>query len=118
MPRTEALKKAQHKYQQKTVKTVAVKLHSVLDSDIINRLDTVDSKQGYIKTLIRGEIYRDELNELMELYGRVSKKNINSIGTDVLEYRIERFYEYGLISVEKYKEMIDFLTKLRKSQLM
>lgn len=57
MPRSEALKRAQKKYQHNTNKSVVIKLHKEYDEDIIEHLETVKSKQGYIKELIRKDMY-------------------------------------------------------------
>ncbi len=48
-----------HRYEQKTIKSVLVKLHKEYDEDLIERLNSVPSKQGYIKQLIRDDIKRD-----------------------------------------------------------
>lgn len=45
-------KRASHQYH--------LELHKANDADIIRKLDTVDNKQGYIKTLIRRDIQGDK----------------------------------------------------------
>ncbi len=56
--RSEALKKAQEKYKKEKTKIVNIRLHNDKDADIIQKLDEVGSKQGYIKALIREDIDR------------------------------------------------------------
>lgn len=46
----------QAKYDAKTARRYSLKLHRELDKDIIQKLDSVDSIQGYIKRLIRTDI--------------------------------------------------------------
>lgn len=48
--------KASAKYDKANTKGVYLKLNTKTDSDIINRLDQVDNKQGYIKELIKADI--------------------------------------------------------------
>ena len=54
--RSEALKKAQKKYKKESTTIVNIRLHNELDADIIERLQGVGNKQGYIKKLIRADI--------------------------------------------------------------
>lgn len=58
---TEAQKRAQSKYDAKATIQYHLKLNRVTDADIIDRLDAVaelETKQGYIKRLIRQDIDR------------------------------------------------------------
>lgn len=43
-------------YHKRASRQYHLELHKVNDADIIRKLDTVDNKQGYIKTLIRRDI--------------------------------------------------------------
>lgn len=57
MARTDALKKAQDKYQKNTYVNKTVKLHKRTDKDIINHLETIDMKfPSYVRELIRRDI--------------------------------------------------------------
>lgn len=47
---------AQDRYDRKNTKQYHLKLNLRTDSDIIEKLDTVGSKQGYIKRLIREDM--------------------------------------------------------------
>ena len=49
---------AQAKYDSTHCKSYSLKLNLENDSDIIDRLEEVESKQGYIKELIRQDISR------------------------------------------------------------
>lgn len=51
---------AQTRYKKKAVKVVTLALNRNTDSDILNKLDNVPNKQGYIKQLIRADIAKDK----------------------------------------------------------
>lgn len=53
---TEAQKKASAKWEAKSITQVKMKLHNKWDKDILDKLDSVGNKQGYIKQLIRDDI--------------------------------------------------------------
>lgn len=55
MPRSEALAKAQERYQAK-LKQVKFWLNPATDRDVIARLDSVESKGKYIIKLVREDI--------------------------------------------------------------
>lgn len=55
MPRSEALAKAQERYQAK-LKQVKFWLNPATDRDVIARLDSVESKGKYIINLVREDI--------------------------------------------------------------
>ncbi len=61
MPKTEAQKRAQAKYQAKAstkekYQDYHLRLHVEHDKDVIDRLEQVDKKTTYIKDLIRKDI--------------------------------------------------------------
>lgn len=47
---------AQEKYDKVNTVRMALKLNKNTDADILKKLDEVESKQGYIKELIRRDI--------------------------------------------------------------
>lgn len=53
---TPAQKKAQAKYDKENTTQVRLKLNLKTDLDILEKLASVPSKQGYIKGLIRADI--------------------------------------------------------------
>lgn len=53
---TKAQIKASNKYDKENTKSVLLKLNKKTDADIIEMLDAVPSKMGYIKDLIRQDI--------------------------------------------------------------
>ena len=55
---TEAQKKAQAKYDKANTRQIHLKLNRRTDADVIQALDKAESKQGYIKGLIRADISR------------------------------------------------------------
>lgn len=52
---------AQMRYDKANRRPYGFRLHLSLDSDIIERLASVDNMQGYIKQLIRDDIAREKL---------------------------------------------------------
>lgn len=55
---TEAMKRAKAKYAAKNVKQIKLNLNIKTDADILEWLDKIDNRQGYIKQLIREDIKR------------------------------------------------------------
>ncbi len=55
---TEAQRRAQRRYDARNTRQVHIKLNLRTDKDILARLDEVQSKQGYIKMLIREDLER------------------------------------------------------------
>lgn len=53
---TQAMIRAVAKYNKDNIIQISVKLNRSTDKDIIDHLDQVESKQGYIKDLIRKDI--------------------------------------------------------------
>ena len=52
--------KASMKYDAVNTRQVKMKLNIRTDADILKKLDSVSNKQGYIKTLIRRDIYENK----------------------------------------------------------
>lgn len=55
---TEAQLKAGYKYDKTNTRQVHLKLNLRTDGDVLEKLDSVPSKQGYIKALIRADLER------------------------------------------------------------
>lgn len=55
---TEAQIKAQKKYDAANTRQLHLKLNRRTDWDVLEKLDSVPSKQGYIKELIRADLNR------------------------------------------------------------
>lgn len=55
---TEAQIKAQKRYDAKHTRQLHLKLNRRTDWDVLEKLDSVPSKQGYIKALIRADLNR------------------------------------------------------------
>lgn len=53
---SEALKKAIAKYDAANTVQIKLKLNRVTDADILERLEEVGNRQGYIKRLIREDL--------------------------------------------------------------
>lgn len=56
MATSKAQIKATRKFEKENTKSILVKLNLKTDEDIIAKLDSVKSKMGYIKELIRKDI--------------------------------------------------------------
>ena len=57
--------KASNKYNKENTLTVCLRLNKETDKDIIEKLEGVYSKQGYIKDLIRDDMYRCKIGEIL-----------------------------------------------------
>lgn len=55
--------KASMKYNAKNVKQVKLSLNKKTDADIIEILDKCDNVQGYIKNLIRKDVFGEDFGE-------------------------------------------------------
>ena len=53
---TEAQRRANKKYAERMTRPVMIKLNLRTDADIIEKLDSVENRQGYLKQLIRQDI--------------------------------------------------------------
>lgn len=58
MATTEAQRRATAKYDKDNTVRLSLKLNKVTDADILARLEEVESKQGYVKELIRADMSR------------------------------------------------------------
>lgn len=56
---TEAQKRAKEKYDAKTAVQIKLKLNKNTDADILELLEKIENKQGYIKDLIRADIAKN-----------------------------------------------------------
>ena len=57
---TEAKIKANNASNKRNTTTVLLRLNYNTDADILEKLDQVDSKMGYIKTLIREDLKKEK----------------------------------------------------------
>lgn len=55
---SEALKKAVKKYDEAHTVQIKLKLNTTTDADILEKLNEVENKQGYIKELIRADLLK------------------------------------------------------------
>lgn len=53
---SEAQKRANERYDKENTIRLSLKLNKTTDADILEKLEQVESKQGYIKELIRKDI--------------------------------------------------------------
>lgn len=60
MTQPDSVIKAVAKYDKTNIQGLYIKLHKTKDKDIIDKLESVESKQGYIKKLIREDIVNDK----------------------------------------------------------
>lgn len=61
---TEAQKRAKAKYDQQNTVQLHFKLNKRTDSDVIEWLNSIENKQGYIKELIRADIKGQSRKEI------------------------------------------------------
>ena len=66
MPRTEAQKRASAEFNKRKTVQVALRLNIETEKDIIDQLNRVPSKMGYIKELIRKDIAYNKIREERE----------------------------------------------------
>lgn len=59
MTKSESMKRAQLKYQKTGTVSLHMKLVKTTDADIIEHLEQVGNKQGYIKQLIREDMRKN-----------------------------------------------------------
>jgi len=62
MPRKKAISahsRASIKYNATTTKAISFRLNRNTDKDILDKLESVDNVQGYLKELIRADIAKD-----------------------------------------------------------
>ena len=59
MAQKESVIKAVNKFNKEKTKSVQIRLNLNTDADILEKLDGVDSKMGYIKRLIREDIRKN-----------------------------------------------------------
>lgn len=76
---TEAMKKAKAKYDKANTKQIMLKLNLKSDKDILNQLQRIENKQGYIKDLIRKDLQEREHGRWIPVSKRLPK-----IGKEVL----------------------------------
>lgn len=60
---TEARRRAQYKYNKAHTKQTTLRLNRRTDADIIEHLQGLENKQGYIKRLIRLDMLQSLLDE-------------------------------------------------------
>lgn len=59
----ESVKRYQDNFDKAHATYVSMKLYDNTDADILEKLASVDNKQGYIKQLIRADISKDKENK-------------------------------------------------------
>ena len=61
-----ATKETRYEEKKRNTKQYRLELRKTLDGDIIERLDEVENKAGYLKTLIRNDILGSDSVELLQ----------------------------------------------------
>lgn len=56
---SESQKRASSKYDKKNTRQITFKFNLTTDKDILDKLDRVDNRQGYVKALIRQDMAQD-----------------------------------------------------------
>ena len=60
---SESQKNAGMKYDQNNTRQIKFKFNKKTDADILEKLDSVQNKQGYVKGLIRDDIAKGDSHE-------------------------------------------------------
>lgn len=63
MTTSDAKIKANNKFNKANTRMVSLRLNYKTDADIISKLDSVESKMGYIKSLIRKDLKETNAKE-------------------------------------------------------
>lgn len=58
---TEQQKRAQIKYDKTNTRQITFKFNLKTDADILEKLDSVENRQGYIKELIRNDMEAEKI---------------------------------------------------------
>ena len=95
----------QYKYDASHVKHYHLKLNLEIDSDIIEKLSTVESMQGYIKQLIRQDIQKERENKMY----RVKPEYVNEFGSDCDIFSVLSYDTLEMISRGWEKPMEEVL---------
>lgn len=68
--------RASKKYNEKNCRVITMKLSKIYDKDVLDRLDSVDNRQGYVKALVRKDLSsksimtNDEIKSLSVIHGQ------------------------------------------------
>ena len=54
-------KAATRRYDEKNTRQIMLKLNLKTDADILEKLDSVENRQGYIKSLIRADMVKSKV---------------------------------------------------------
>ena len=106
----ESQKRASARYDAKATKQIKMKLNMITDADILERLDEVDNKQGYIKELIRRDISRgsDEKGYSGRRYSRENRMSYaRGDGRRDSRGRYSRDYSYDESMIEELRELME-----------
>lgn len=63
---TEARLRANKKYDDANTKQYKLKLNIKTDADVIEKLESVENRQGYIKALVRQDIEAENLDKNLD----------------------------------------------------
>ncbi len=95
---SDARLKAVAKYDKKHTKSVMLKFNLKTDADILEHLETVGNKQGFIKHLIRASITQDIIKntkEIIEGDFEAGEFVTVRVDGDVYERKVQRSKEAG-----------------------
>ena len=82
MPSSEAQKRASAKYNKNNTRLITIRLMLSSDADILNYLDSLPNKQGYIKSLIRADMARAKSENMKEDENMETTKSAAQVMTD------------------------------------
>lgn len=102
MATSKARKAATRRYDEKNTRQIMLKLNLKTDADILEKLDSVKNRQGYIKALIRADMMSccDEIVRCRDCNHYVfvdeyfnGEDDIPIYGCDLFEFKEDRPYE-------------------------
>ena len=95
MKSTEAQKKAAAKYDKVNTRLIQLKLNKKTDADILDHLDSLSNKQGYIKELIRKDMAGQEIAPVIEkkiVDGNFIEGEFVTVSIDGKEFKRKVYY--------------------------
>lgn len=83
---TEAQKAASARYDAKNTKLITLKLNLKTDADVLEHLDSVGNKQGYIKELIRKDMNAENRTEMRVIEGNFIEGEYVTVSVNNAKY--------------------------------
>lgn len=89
---SEAQIRASAKYSRENTKRFSLEINKNTQADVLGAITTVESKQGYIVSLVRSDIYRKN-NHAIKYDDTVIRSDNTSKHADIIHYYYEKIRE-------------------------